>query len=619
MDRDRDGDGALSRRGGRGEWSGLRRIEAGFLRPHRAAFALALAGMLAQSALSLPTPLIQGRVVDALVSAVREGGADQTGPLGRPIALALLAMAACHLGRMVLGWRVAAMTSRVTLEIVRELTDALHRKLQRLDMPYFDRRQTGQIMARLTSDVGSLLIFLSGGAAQLAADLVLAAGIAVVLVWLRWELALPALAALPLYAANHKLFAGTIRELSQGLRAQVAGLYALLSERIPAVRVVRSFAREGAELDELDARIDAHRAVGWAGMRAVAWQGAATTMVGGLGTVAVVAYGASLAAHGRISVGDLLAFYALVTQLYQPIVRLTGAQSMIAATLVAVDRIAEVLDEPEPAPRRPTRPLARRPRGGLTYRNVSFAYGPGLRPVLDGVDLDIPPGTTLGLLGPSGSGKSTLLALAPRIYELSDGEGSILLDGRDVRDLDPAGLRRVVALVPQQAWLFEGTIRSNLTYAAPGASPEAIRRALETADLAELVDRLPLGLDTPVGERGQTLSGGQRQRLALARALLADPAVLLLDDCTSALDAETEARVQAALRDHRPGRTCVVVSHKVSSVRHADQIVVLDAGRVAERGTHHDLLRRGGLYAAMYRSQTRPAVARARRAEALPN
>jgi ABC-type multidrug transport system fused ATPase/permease subunit len=228
--------------------------------------------------------------------------------------------------------------------------------------------------------------------------------------------------------------------------------------------------------------------------------------------------------------------------------------------------------------------------------------------VLDGVGLKIEPGMTLGLLGESGSGKSTLLALAPRIYDLDGDGGAILLDGQDVRGLAVADLRRAMALVPQRATLFGGTIRSNLTYARPDADPKRIRDALEVADLAAPVGALPMGLDTPVGERGQTLSGGQRQRLALARALIADPAVLLLDDCTSALDAETEARIQDAVAAYRPGQTRLIVSRKVSSIRDADLIVVLDRGRVVERGADDELIKRGNLCAGTYRRQTESLV-----------
>jgi ABC-type multidrug transport system fused ATPase/permease subunit len=474
-----------------------------------------------------------------------------------------------------------------------------------LPLAYYDREQTGRLMSRLTSDVGTLLIFLNSSSLQLASDLVIAVGIAGTLIWLSPPLALIAFLAVPVYAVNHRLFVRRIRELSRQVRAQFAAIYALLSERISAVRVVRSFVQEEAEVAELDERIGAHHALGLAGVHLSAWQSAAALFISGAGTAAVLALGVVLAANGSLSLGSLLAFYALLAQLYNPIVRLTQFQSVAAGTMAAVERIAEVLEEPEPLADRPNARRIVRPSGALAFREVSFAYRPrGVR-VLDGISIEIKPGMRVGILGPSGSGKSTLLALAPRLYEVPDGQGVVTLDGVDVRDLRLADLRRAVCLVPQQAALFEGTLRSNLTYARPNATEAELRRALEVTELAGLVDDLPLGLDTPAGERGLSLSGGQRQRLALARALLADPAVLLLDDCTSALDAETEARIQSAMEEFLPGRTCLIVAHKVASVRHADLIIVLREGRIAEQGTHEELLKRGGAYAEMYAQQTR--------------
>jgi ABC-type multidrug transport system fused ATPase/permease subunit len=485
--------------------------------------------------------------------------------------------------------------SRVGLDIARELTEAMHRKLQALPMSYFDRQQTGRLMARMTSDVGSLLVFLNGGSLQLASDLVLSAGIAAVLTALEWRLALASLVVLPLFGLNHRLFAARLGERAGDVRARLDSIYDLLSERIPAVRVVRSAVGEEAELAELDRRIDDHRAASWAAMKLGSLQAAEAGLLSGLGTLAVLAPGVVLVARGRLTPGELVAFLALAAQLFAPMTRLSGLGPMLAATGVAIDRMAEVLDEPGPAPTpaRPAEAPLARPNGGLSFRGVSFTYPNSRKVVLEGIDLDIEPGMKLGILGASGSGKSTLLALAPRLYELDEGWGSILLDGRDIRSLDLADLRRSVMLVPQKAVLFDGTIRSNLTYAAPHATAAQLHRVLEAADLTGTIASLPRGLETRVGQRGEALSGGQRQRVALARALLAEPAVLLLDDCTSALDAETEARIQAALADLLRGRTHVVASHRATSIAGADRIVVLQSSRIAECGGHHGLMSLG--------------------------
>lgn len=586
--------------------SALRRLESQFLRPYRLAMALGLLGLIAQSLLMLPIPLLQGWVLDGLVPLVGTGGpiaGDASRQAQVSIALAFGTTAVCLIARTFLAWRVGTTMGRISQEVVVALRSTLQRKFMRLPMAYFDGQQTGRLMARVTSDVASILSFLNSGFLQLVTDLILALGIAVVLVWLRWQLALIALVVVPLYVVNHSLFARRIHQLSLEIRAQISALYALLSERVSAVRVVRSFAREDAELAALDERIDTHRALSWANTCTNATLGTLATLISGLGTVAVITAGAVLVRRGTMSVGELLAFYALIGQLYGPIVRLTQFQMTAVATLVSVERLFEVFDEPETIQERPdARPV---PTGGaLVFDDVRFRYGPDGPWIVDGIDLRIEPGRTVGILGPSGAGKSTLLALAPRLYDLEPGAGSITLGGIALRDLRLEQLRSRVALVPQQALLFEGTIRSNLLYATPDATPERIERALAIADLSALIASLPLGLQTPVGERGLSLSGGQRQRLALARALIAEPAILLLDDCTSALDTETEARIQAGLAAALPESAVVVVSHKVSSVWHADEILVLDGGRVLERGRHDELRALGGHYAATFEAQT---------------
>jgi ABC-type multidrug transport system fused ATPase/permease subunit len=599
-------------------YSILRRFEAEFLRPYRGAILLGLFGLLVQSVLLLPIPLLQGWVVDRLVAYYRARPAQASqaqASIARAIGLALACTSLLYVARSLLAWKIAAMMGRISQEVVVALRGALHRKLMRLPMAYFDAQQTGRLMARVTSDVGSILMFIRSGILQLLNDLILSMAIAVLLGWLQWRLALVALVAVPLYAINQRAFFGRLHRLSEEIRSQVSSLYALLSERVSAVRVVRSFAKEDDELKELDERIDRHRALSWDNTRAAAALGALATLISGLGTVFVIAYGVVLVGRGLMSVGELLAIYALVGQLYQPIVRLTQFQATALATRVSVTRLYEIFDEPEPVRDRPNALAIVRPRGALAYRGVSFSYTADGPNVLDGVTLTIEPGMRVGVLGPSGAGKSTLLALAPRLYDIPDGtdsngkpRGAVCFDGRDVRDLKLADLRQAVALVPQQALLFEGTIRTNLLYANPDATEDEMRQALLIADFASTVDSLPAGLGTLVGERGDSLSGGQRQRLALARAIVAQPAILLLDDCTSALDAETEARIQHALDQHLPGRTCLIVSHKIASVRSADLIVVLEAGRIIEQGTHTQLLARGGHYANTVHQQTSALV-----------
>ena len=403
-----------------------------------------------------------------------------------------------HAARTLLAWRVAAMMGRISQEVVVALRGALHRKLMRLPMAYFDAQQTGRLMARVTSDVGSILMFIRSGILQLLNDLISSMAIAVLLAWLQWRLALVALVAVPLYALNQRAFFGRLRRLSDEIRAQVAALYALLSERVSAVRVVRSFAKEEDELSELDERIDRHRALSWDNTRAAAALGALATLISGLGTVFVIAYGIVLVGRGLLTVGELLAIYALVGQLYQPIVRLTQFQATALATQVSVERLYEIFDEPEPVRDRPGAVAIVRPRGAIEYRGVSFAYSPGRRqgpgrhrPADRAGDAPWRPGAQRGRqVDPPGPG--------PRLYDVPEGLdpagpswGTVCFDGRDVRDLRLADLRKVRGAGPAAGPPVRGTIRTNLLYANPEATEDQMWEALRIADLAATVDRAP--------------------------------------------------------------------------------------------------------------------------------
>ena len=365
--------------------SPLVRLEADFLRPYRWAIGLGLLGLLGQSVLLLPVPLLQGWVVDKLVALAATSGTETgvatTAPLADTdaiawaIGLALGGTVVLHLVRSCISWWTAATMGRISQEVVVAMRGALHRKLMRLPMAYFDSQQTGRIMARVTSDVGSILMFIRSGIIQLISDLIVAVAVAVVLVWLQWRLAVVALVTVPVYAVNQRFFFAHLRKLSDEIRAQVAALYALLSERVSAVRIVRSFVKEEAELAALDERIDRHRALSLANTRAAALLGALATLISGLGTVFVITYGVVLIGRGTISVGVLLAFFALVTQLYAPIVRLTQFQATAIATQVSVERLYGIFDEPEPVRDWPNARPLRNPRGSLEFQNVRFAYG----------------------------------------------------------------------------------------------------------------------------------------------------------------------------------------------------------------------------------------------------
>lgn len=592
--------------------SPLKRIGSLFLRPHRRTLALCLAATFLQAFMALPVPLAQGQVLDRLVA----GGAADPGLVGH-LALALAVVCGCLLGRAVVGWRVGVAMTRVSLEVVRELTNALHRKLQRLPLAYLDRNQTGGIMARLTSDVGSLMIFLNSGTLQLATDLVLAAGVVGVLFWLNVPLAIVALVAAPLYALNRAAFAGPLRRQSDETRAHFGRLYAYLGERLPALRVVRAFGQEAAEVGRLDQYQVAHAAAARSTAGLGAWQLAAANFGSGVATIAVIVGGAHAVSSGRMSPGGLLAFYTLTALLFGPLTRLAQFQAGVAATRVAVARMLELLDEPEGSHARShsdsgesgcRSPAPDRTPGEMAVNRVTFRYQPEASPVLSDVDLRVPKGGTVGVIGPSGSGKSTLLALLGRLYDA--GPGAVTLDGVDVWAWGKGAYRGAVALVPQRPVLFAGTVRQNLAYAAPAASTDQLWEALAVVELADLVRSLPGGLDAPLGPGGEGLSGGQRQRLALARALLTDSAVYLFDDCTSALDATTEARVRANLAAACVGRTRVIATHKPAAVRDADEILVLEGGRAVERGTHDELIARGGRYADLVSLHQRCGLAR---------
>jgi ABC-type multidrug transport system fused ATPase/permease subunit len=553
----------------------------GFLRPYRrgviASFVLAAFAMGA----GVLIPALVGRTVDE----IDNGGANLW-----PLAGAVAAAGLFRLGFSVFRRLVAG---RISLAVEYDLRNGMYRHLHDLELEFFDGQQTGQLMSRSTVDLQSVRFFLGYGLifiVQSALTILIAAG---VMLYLDPALAAVALAPMPFVIWIAFRYGRLNRPATQEVQQRIAELTADAEENVSGVRVVKAFAQEERQLARFRHSVARVFDQSMVSTRLRAFYNPFIGFLPQLGLAALLFVGGRQAINGTLEVGEFVAFYGYVVMLISPMRMLGIALGMAQRAVASGARVFEILDR-EPglvsAPGAPALP----PGGGrVELRGVTFGYGEG-EPVLRDVDLTVEPGRTVALVGPTGSGKTTLVMLIPRLYDVD--EGALLVDGIDVRDVDAASLRREVAVVSDDAFLFSASLRDNIAYADPEADEEQVAAAAERAGLLELLDDLPDGLDTLVGERGLTLSGGQRQRVAIARALLAEPRILILDDATSSVDATTESRIKAALREVMEGRTTFVIAHRLSTIALADDVVVLENGEVAARGTHGQLLEDSTLY-----------------------
>jgi ATP-binding cassette subfamily B multidrug efflux pump len=484
-----------------------------------------------------------------------------------------------------------------------DLRDGLYARIQRLSFSYYDQAQTGQLMTRLTSDVEQVRTFVGSGVVQLGASLVMLAGSALLLFGMNPLLALAALAAISPILLLLRRFVQRIGPLFGRVQMTLGKLTTVLQEDLQGLKVVRAFsgeAREAARYQALNLEL---RDLNLEVIGAIANNFPYVNLCANLGTAAVVGLGGVQVLGGHLTIGELIAFNSYLGFLLMPILTLGFLAAMIARAGASAVRVMELLDAPVEVTDRPGAVALPAMEGRVELRDVHFRYAGGATAILRGVGFSVEPGQTVALLGSTGSGKSTIINLIPRFYDVSG--GAVLIDGHDVRDVTLASLRSQIGVVLQEALLFSGTVRDNIAYGRPDASPEDVRAAAVAAQAADFIEALPQGYDTAIGEKGIGLSGGQRQRLAIARALLTDPRVLILDDSTSAVDAETEQQIQAALdrlmRDRR--RTAIVIAQRISTVRDADLILVLDEGRIAARGTHEELLASSPLYNEILGSQ----------------
>ena len=545
------------------------------------------------SGANLATPLLIGRAID-----------EGIGPRRLGVILVVVAyLVGLALARGLFTFLQGYLAERASQGVAYDLRDALFERIERLSFSYYDRVQTGQLVTRLTSDVEQIRTFAGSGVVQLANAVVMLIGTTVFLLYLDWQLALVALAIVPVIAVLLVRFIGRIRPLFREVQQTLGRLNSVLQEDLLGVRVIRAFAREDYETARYKSVNDELLEKNLTTVRVFSNNFPFVFLFANLGTLAIVWFGGWQVIGGRLSVGDLVAFNTLLGFMLFPILTIGFLSASISRAGASSQRVFDVLDAPLDVEDAPDASILLPLSCRVDFDQVSFRYPGSARDILGGVSFTARPGQTVAILGTTGSGKSTLVNLIPRFYDVTG--GAVRLDGNDVRDVTLSSLRSQIGIVLQETRLFSGTVRDNVAFGKPGATDEEIVAAAKAAQADGFIMGLPDGYDTVIGERGIGLSGGQRQRIAIARALLIDPRLLILDDSTSAVDAETEAAIQETLDRlmREQHRTVFVIAQRVSSVRDADLILVLDEGNIAASGTHEELLRESELYNEILGSQ----------------
>jgi ATP-binding cassette subfamily B protein len=489
------------------------------------------------------------------------------------------------------------LTGWVGERILADLRNRLFDHLQRLSLGFFERNRAGVIISRLTNDVEAIDQLVTDGVTSLVQNTLTLVGTAILLFILDWRLALATLVVIPFMSAATIVFRTRSARAYAAVRERLGLVTATLAEDIAGMRIVQAFTREHTNINNFRQVSERYRD---SNMETVVLNGFYFPFVDLVSSVAlavVLGYGGHLYFQGDVTLGTLFAFMLYVQNFFDPVQQLSQLYGTFLSATAALDKIVGVLDEePEVVDKAGAETLPR-VEGHVRFENVRFGYGDGPE-VLHGLDLDVPAGTTVALVGHTGAGKSTIAKLLARFYDPRDGR--ITIDGHDLRDVTQVSLRRQLGIVPQEGFLFAGTVTENIAFGRPDASPEEVVRAAETIGAHEFILRLEDGYETQLQERGSRLSLGQRQLVALARALLADPRILILDEATSSVDIGTERKIEQALRTLLSGRTAFVIAHRLSTIRDADLIVVLEHGQIVEQGTHDELMRKRGLYTSLY-------------------
>jgi ATP-binding cassette, subfamily B, bacterial len=555
----------------------------GFLRPYRASVAWSFVFAAGAMGATVLIPFLTGRAINSI------NGHDHHGLTTWAILIGVAGV-----GRLVLSVFRRLVAGRVSLGVEMDLRNRLYEQLQRLELSFFDRQQTGQLMSRATVDLQSVRWFLGYGLVFIAQSLLTILLAAAAMFLLHPDLAALSLAPVPLVVLIAQRYGKHSRPALQEAQQRIAELTADAEENISGVRVVKAFAQEDRQLERFRHSVSRVFSQQMYATRIQARYTPLISFLPNLGLAVILLVGGREVISGSLSLGNFTAFYGYLLMLISPMRTLGYMLSAAQRATASGARVFQVLDRepqmtaPEDAPALPSG------RGEVTFQGAGLTFEGSSRPALHGIDLEIAAGSTVALVGAMGSGKTALVSLIPRLYDVT--EGSVRIDGADVREVDPTSLRHQIAVVTDDPFLFSATVHENIAYGRPEATREEVEQAARAAQADAFIRVLPNGYDTRVGERGLTLSGGQRQRIAIARAIAANPRILILDDATSSVDASTEQEIKVALRDVMAGRTTFIVAHRLSTIALADEIIVLEAGAVVARGSHEQLLGESELY-----------------------
>ncbi len=564
------------------------RFFVGYVKEYARPLIIVVISMLLLTAVQLAAPWVIKTLIETVTDP--EAGPESYGTVTQ-LALWALVLYALQAGLQfvrsyvahVAGWGMVADARR-----------QIYEHLQRLSLRFYEDRQVGQLMSRMVNDSELFERLIAHAVPDVAVNVLTFVGVCIVLASISRPLLLLSLAPVPMIVLAIQGFSKYVRPAFRARQRELGELNATLNDNLSGIREIQAFTREDAQARRISTHIDRYRDSMLDALRLLATFQPFVEFASSLGMVVLIYFGGQMVLGQTLPFADLAAFFLYLNMLYGPVRVLSGAWENVQEALAGVERVAELMDEEPDVQDLPgASPLSRRARGALQLRDVSFWYDQG-PPVLEHIDLRVPAGTSVAVVGPTGVGKTTLASLIPRFYDVC--EGAILLDGQDIRALTLKSLRQQVSMVLQDVFLFHGTARDNILFGRPDATDDEMIEAAKVANAHEFIERLPSGYDTLIGERGVKLSGGQKQRLAIARAVLRDAPILILDEATSSVDTETEILIQQALERLMAGRTTVVIAHRLSTIRNADKIVVLEGSHIREAGTHDELMVHAGLY-----------------------